>query len=69
MALNVTEMPRVFKFGEMELDDLGPAFTPEQVKDHYATHYPELTSGSVSGPTIENGKMIYSLSGKVGTKG
>ena len=35
-------MPRRFYYLGLELPDLDPRLTPEQVKDSYSTLYPEI---------------------------
>lgn len=73
MALNITGLPRVFQFkkgGEkISLDDPNVGSTPEQVMNLYSNNYPELTTATLSGPKIKDGKAIYKFETVVGNKG
>jgi len=69
MALQVTTLPRKFKFGELELPDPNTDMTPDEVRTFYANTYPELTTGGVQGPEMKDDHVLYTLSGKVGVKG
>lgn len=60
---------RVFKYGQITLEDPDPALSAEQVKDFYANVYPELTQSEIDGPKDENGQEIYEFEKTVGTKG
>jgi PRTRC genetic system protein C len=62
-------IPRVFKFGKIELPDPNPKFTEKQVMDFYANQYSELTNGSIGTPQYKNDKVIYEFNTNVGTKG
>ncbi len=67
-------LPRVFKLGlaneTLTVDDPNPDLTPEEVKAHFAALYPQIASGVISPPEIEEDKLVYSISGKtVGVKG
>lgn len=69
MALNVTGMKRVFKFGNRELKDPGKSMSPDDVMQFYSGTYSELTTSSVHGPKIEGDKAVYEFKTTVGTKG
>ena len=69
MALQVTNLKRKFMFEGNELSDPNPDMAPEDVLSFYANTYPEMTSGSVQGPEMKDDHVLYTLSGKVGTKG
>lgn len=69
MALQVTNHKRIFKFGKKELADPNSAMTPDEVRKHYSGTYPELTNASITGPKIEAGNAVFSISESVGTKG
>lgn len=67
-------MPRIFKLSfqneTLNVEDPNPNLTPEEVKGHFAALYPELASGAITGPEIEEDKLVYAISGKtVGVKG
>ncbi|MGM9779253.1 MAG: PRTRC system protein C [Prevotella sp.] len=69
MALNVTGMKRVFKFGSRELEDPNKNMTPDEVMQFYSATYPELTTSNVHGPKMEVDKAVYEFKTTVGTKG
>jgi PRTRC genetic system protein C len=64
---------RIFMYGTMRLADPNPAMTPQEVKAHHATTYPDLVSASVTLEKTEekNGAKIetWQLKRSVGTKG
>ena len=68
-AIQAKQITRVFKNGSTELPDPDPDMTVKQVQEHYATAYPEFTTGSFTGPEIEDGRQVYTFQRKVGTKG
>lgn len=70
MALNVTGMKRVFKFGNRELKDPDKNMTPDEVMQFYSATYPELTTSNVHGPKVDdNNRAVYEFKTTVGTKG
>lgn len=69
MAVETTEIERVFKHGDIELEDPSNTMSKEEVLDFYSAQYPELTNSSVSGPSIVNDKAVFEFSTSVGTKG
>lgn len=74
MALEISGLPRKFKIAQhgsdgLILDDPNENMDPEAVRDLFALTYPDLTSGSVKGPEIKNGYILYTLTNSVGVKG
>jgi PRTRC genetic system protein C len=69
MALAVANMQRVFKYNKIDLDDPNPNLTPDQVLTFYSNTYPALTTATCSGPTIEDGLVVFEFQSTVGTKG
>lgn len=69
MALNVTGMKRVFKFGRRELEDPNKNMSPDEVMQFYSATYPELTTSNVHGPKMDGDKAVYEFKTTVGTKG
>jgi PRTRC genetic system protein C len=67
--MSVEVLKREFHFKEEVLPDPDPAMSVPEVLDFYSGKYPELTSGVVQEPEIEDGKMIYSIDFVVGEKG
>lgn len=73
MALEVSGLPRKFKIDKganpVILDDPNEGMAPEQVRDLLALTYPDITSGSIRGPEIKSGYILYTLTTSVGVKG
>lgn len=67
--MQVTALIRKFVFGALKLDDPNPAWSPTQVKEFFATTYPDLTNAEIAGPEIKNGTATFTLRRAVGTKG
>lgn len=60
---------REFKYNGVALNDPGAQFSLEQVREFYATLYPEIVNASIEGPTTEGNKVVYEFRRAVGTKG
>lgn len=73
MALNITGIPRVFKFESgsdtIELVDPNPDFSPDEVMSLYANQYPALTTSTVRGMEIIEDRAVYEFVTTVGVKG
>lgn len=73
MAINVKDVIRQFQFEkdneQVKLDDPNPNFTPDEVMSFYANTYPELTTATVFGPTMDNDVAVFEFKTTVGTKG
>lgn len=67
--LQTRPVTRSFKFQKRVLPDPNPKLSPAQVKDLYATQYPELASAAIEGPELKADKHVYSFARQVGTKG
>ncbi len=68
MALEVKEVKRVFKHGEITLDDI-PGLTPREVAKTYAGTYPELVNSTPEFKGIEGNVETYTFNKRAGTKG
>lgn len=66
---DVVKLKRVFKHGDITLDDPGEEMTKDDVLNFYANQYPELTNAHVTGPTVREDKLEFVFSTSVGTKG
>lgn len=60
---------RSFSYQSVTLTDPNPDFTPEQVREFYATIYPEIISAAIEGPEPVGSKLVYTFARAVGTKG
>ena len=65
----VETLERIFKHGQLVLEDIDPTMTPEQIKDHYAGIYNELTQAVIEGPNFTADAEEYVFRKAVGTKG
>jgi PRTRC genetic system protein C len=65
----VETLERIFKHGQLILEDIDPSMTPEQIKDHYAGIYNELTQAVIEGPNFTAEAEEYVFRKAVGTKG
>jgi len=69
MALDVTNIKRVFLHKGEPLTDPAPEMSPHDVLQFYSNTYPELTTATVTGPEIKDGVAEYKFSTSVGMKG
>lgn len=73
MALEIKGLARIFHFKkngqDIDLPDPDIEMSPDMVMNFYTNQFTELTTATVSGPIIENDKLIYSFTTTIGTKG
>lgn len=69
MALDIKGLKRVFKFNGQQLADPNVNLSPDEVMSFYSNTYPELTTSTVHGPTVEGDTAFYEFKTTVGTKG
>ncbi|MDR3142545.1 MAG: PRTRC system protein C [Tannerellaceae bacterium] len=69
MALDVRNLERVFRHGNLELSDPDTSLSPDEVMSFYANTYPELTTSTIQGPKMEEGRAAYEFKTTVGVKG
>jgi len=67
--MEVKALARKFMFNSLKLDDPNPAWSPDQVREFFATTYPDLTNAEIEGPEIKDGEAIFAIRRQVGTKG
>jgi len=65
----VTPLVREFVFESHSLPDPGPALTVEQVREMYIPAYPDITTATVVGPEAIDGRLRYTFTRAIGTKG
>ena len=68
MPIQTKELPRIFRYGSLTLEDPDPTSTPEQVRDYMAMAYPELEQATVIGPTETDEGIVYEFQKSYGTK-
>ena len=64
-----TRMSREFSYMGVKLPDPNPAMTPEEVRQFFATQFPDITTASITGPEAEGDKLHYSFTRAIGSKG
>ena len=68
--MQVLEIPRTFKFNDMELEDINPNLSLEQVRAHYSGIYPELTNATIENKGLNAERsQCFEFKTLVGTKG
>lgn len=63
------ELKRVFLYGAQKLDDPGSDKTPEECKDYFAVHFPELLNADIKGPVPTDTEIQYKFVARVAPKG
>jgi PRTRC genetic system protein C len=67
--MQIEPMSRRFYYLGLELPDLDPRLTPEQVRDSYSHLYPEISTATIEGPEVIDGALKFTLTRALGTKG
>lgn len=67
--MQVQSLTREFRYNGVRLDDPNPAFSLPQVRDFYATVYPEIINADIEGPEVIGASNVYTFRRAVGTKG
>jgi PRTRC genetic system protein C len=62
-------MSRVFKYNGEAYEDPGPEYTPEEIRSHLATIYPEVAQAEIQEKTLEDGTVEVTFVKRAGTKG
>ena len=45
------------------------SYSPAQLKDLYASNFPDLLNAEIEGPNVKDGKAVYTFKRTTGTKG
>ncbi|MDX8121599.1 PRTRC system protein C [Janthinobacterium sp. GMG2] len=69
MAMQIEKLIREFRYNGVVLQDPNSTFNLVQVRDFYATVYPEIISADIEGPEQLGAKSVYTFRRAVGTKG
>lgn len=73
MALDIKGYPRVFTYknnGEkVTIEDPNPELSADEVLTFLSGTNSALTTATIDGPRIEDGKAVYEFKTTVGTKG
>ena len=67
--MKVENLVREFSYNGIRLPDLDVKLSIEEVRNLYATAYPEITTAAIEGPEAVGNKLIYRFSSAIGTKG
>jgi PRTRC genetic system protein C len=67
--MTVTPAVRIFSYSGLNLPDLNPKLSPEEVKAAYSTQYPELATAAINGPEAVGEKLRYEFVRAIGAKG
>lgn len=60
---------RSFKYNSVTLPDPNPVLSADQIREFYATQYPELNNATVEGPVTKNAVATYTFARAAGAKG
>lgn len=67
--MTIEKTPRVFRYSGLSLPDPDEGLSVENVRSMYAATYPEITTAAVTGPEAIDGKLVYTFTKAIGTKG
>lgn len=67
--MKIDTLLREFRYNGVVLADPNQTFSLPQVRDFYATVYPEIVSADIDGPEQLGAKQVYTFRRAVGTKG
>lgn len=67
--MQVLNLVRKFKYNSVTLPDPNDSMAPDQVREFYATQYPELNNAMLEGPVTANGVSTWTFMRAAGAKG
>lgn len=67
--MEVVKIERKFKYNSVALPDPNPSLGPDQVREFYATQFPELNNAVVEGPVTKNLVSTWTFARAAGAKG
>jgi PRTRC genetic system protein C len=67
--VQIERTQREFRYSGLVLPDPAPSLDIDAVRAVYASSYPEITTAAVSGPEVVDGKLVWTFTRVVGTKG
>jgi PRTRC genetic system protein C len=67
--MKIVDITRKFKYNSIDLGDPNPALGPDQVREFYASQYPELNNAVVEGPVTKNAVATFTFARAAGAKG
>lgn len=69
MTIAITTIARVFSYNGVELPDIDPNMSPDEVRDVYSAQYADLTTADVLDHGITGEVHRFEFRKKVGDKG
>lgn len=67
--MTITRLKRSFEFNGVKLSAPNENMTIEQIRDLYATQFPEIATATVTGPEAVGDKLVYRFFRAIGSKG
>ena len=67
--MEVLNLTRKFRYNSVTLPDPNDSMSPDQVREFYATQFPELNNALIEGPTTANGVSTWQFVRAAGAKG
>lgn len=67
--MTIENTSRLFRYAGITLPDPDGRLDVESVRSLYAATYPEITTAALTGPETVDGKLVYTFTKAIGTKG
>ena len=67
--MTIEKATRLFRYAGITLPDPDGRLDVESVRSLYAATYPEITTAALTGPETVDGKLVYTFTKAIGTKG
>lgn len=67
--MTIEKTTRLFRYAGIALPDPDGRLDVEGVRTLYAATYPEITTAALTGPETVDGKLVYTFTKAIGTKG
>jgi len=67
--MTIEKTSRLFRYSGLNLPDPDSRLDVESVRSLYAATYPEITTAALTGPEAVDGKLVYTFTKAIGTKG
>ena len=67
--MTIEKSPRLFRYAGLNLPDPDERLDVESVRSLYAATYPEITTAALTGPETVDGKLVFTFTKAIGTKG
>ena len=73
--MQIEKMERAFRYREgnsscaIDLPDPDPSLDAENVRTLFCATFPEITTAALTGPEVIDGKLVWTFTKAVGTKG